>query len=163
MRTKNAFQAFSVRSSERELVWTNRNGKLDYKRINCIGENRRKSIGEKRTAITSEKMEFSKLFIAVLIKNYFLLYRRKSSKFCFKKLVEYPLLLTSYYFYFLEILIERERITLLNFSTCKQKSYLSFKIMFLFISSPLWVSMTLIPKITARYKVFYEMLFSIFS
>ena len=42
-------------------------------------------------------------------KNYFLLYRRKSSKFCSKKLVEYPLLLTSYYFYFLEILIERER------------------------------------------------------
>ena len=112
-RTKNAFQAFSVRSSERELVWTNRNRKLDYKRIieekRIIGEKRINCIGEKRTAITSEKMEFSKLFIAVLIKNYFLLYRRKSSKFCSKKLVEYPLLLTSYYFYFLEILIERER------------------------------------------------------
>ena len=42
-RTKNAFQAFSVRSSERELVWTNRNGKLDYNRRKKDSYNKREN------------------------------------------------------------------------------------------------------------------------
>lgn len=128
----------------------------------------------------------------------FVLYRRKSSKFCSKIHIEYPLSLdyhnsykyhfktyiegtflnfisenqlnTHYYFYFLKLLIKREdqplagplscRITLLNPQTCKWKSYLPLKITFPFISSPLRVSMTLIPKITARYQTLLRKVFA---